>query len=292
MHFSSNINRPPFEQGSAFLQVTSGCSHASCAFCAYFKDSRFMKSSLDEILEDIKEIPRYFGAPKRIFLQGADAFAADYDVLMKMAETIYKEVPSVETIGGYARIDNFTDKTPEQLRNLKDAGFYGPYIGVESGDDTILTLVHKGYTAAQALEQLQKLDAAGWTYYAIFLNGIGGHNYGLDHARKTADLYNSVHPAMIDIASLTIIPKTILARRIAKGEFTEATEVERLLELKEFVSLLNNKTILQAYHVSNPFSCRAKLPSEKEDVLATIDKLINEIGEKDLRAYREHIRMI
>lgn len=292
MHFTSGINRPPYEQRSGFLQVTSGCSHASCAFCAYFKDSRFIKSDLDEISADIKEIPRYFGAPKRIFLQGADAFAADYDVLMKIAEAIHEEVPSVETIGGYARIDNFTEKTIDQLRNMKAIGFSAPYIGVESGDDAILKMVHKGYTAAEAREQLEKLDTAEWTYHVNFLNGVGGHNYGLSHAQKTAELYKGLHPALIDIASLTLIPNTILYRREQKGEFIEATEVERLEELKEFLRLLENETIFQAYHVSNPFSCQTKIPENKDKIMATLDSLINEVGEAQLSDYRHQIRMI
>ena len=63
----------------------------------------------------------------------AECFAADYGVLMKTAELMHKHVPSVESIGGYARIDNFYDKTEEQLRNLASAGYSNPYIGVESG---------------------------------------------------------------------------------------------------------------------------------------------------------------
>lgn len=51
----------------------------------------------------------------------AGGFAADYDVLMKTAELLRKYVPSVETIGGYARIDNFYDKTEQQLRDLSPA---------------------------------------------------------------------------------------------------------------------------------------------------------------------------
>ena len=39
MHFSSGINRPPYEAGDAFLQITSGCSHGQCAFCTFYKDA-------------------------------------------------------------------------------------------------------------------------------------------------------------------------------------------------------------------------------------------------------------
>ena len=157
MHFSSGINRPPYETADGYLQTTEGCSHNTCLFCTYFKDQKFRKSSIEEIEADIKEMARYFGAPKRIFLQGADGYAADYDVLMKTAELLHKYVPSIETIGGYARIDNFYDKTEEQLRNMAAAGYANPYIGVESGDDVVLKRINKGYTAAQAREQRELL---------------------------------------------------------------------------------------------------------------------------------------
>ena len=71
MHFSSDINRPPYETADAYLQTTQGCSHNHCLFCTYFKDQKFKKSSIEEIESDIKEIGKYFGAPKRIFLKGA-----------------------------------------------------------------------------------------------------------------------------------------------------------------------------------------------------------------------------
>ena len=38
--------------------------------------------------------------------------------------------PSVETVGGYARIDDFYDKTEVQLRNMAAAVFAGPYIDI------------------------------------------------------------------------------------------------------------------------------------------------------------------
>ena len=77
---------------------------------------------------------------------------------MKTAELLHKYVPSVKTIGGYARIDNFYDKTEEQLRNMAAAGYANPYIGVESGNDVVLKRINKGYTAARAREQPEKID--------------------------------------------------------------------------------------------------------------------------------------
>ena len=184
MHFASGINRPPYETADGYLQTTEGCSHNTCLFCTYFKDKKFRKATLEEIEADIKEIPRYFGAPKRIFLQGADGFAADYDVLMKTAELLHRYVPSVQTIGGYARIDNFYDKTEQQLRNMAAVGYSDPYIGVESGDDVVLKRINKGYTAAQAREVLEKIGASGLPFIVNFLNGAGGHGYGLENARS------------------------------------------------------------------------------------------------------------
>lgn len=86
MHFSSGINCPPYETSDGFLQTTRGCSHIHCFFCTYFKDQKFSKSPIEEIEADIKEIPSYFGSPKRVFLQGADDLQSAFDAGRKMAE--------------------------------------------------------------------------------------------------------------------------------------------------------------------------------------------------------------
>ena len=286
MHFTSGINRPPYEANSGFLQVTSGCSHASCAFCSYFKDTRFKKSPMEEIEADIREIPEYFGAPERIFLQGADGFAADYDVLMKTAELIHRYVPSVKTIGGYARIDNFRDKSVEQLRNMKAAGFAEPYIGVESGDDAILKMVNKGYDAAFARAQMEKLTEAGMSFIVNFLNGLGGAGYGLSHARKTAKIYEGMDISMIEVSSLTLVPKTILYRRRERGEFAEAGEHERLEEMQEFIRCLKNKTVFLSDHISVLFRARANLPEDKGTLIEGIQKVMDNLPEERMQTHR------
>ena len=52
MHFSCGIVRPPYEAGSCFLQVTSGCSHNKCRFCTFYKEAPFSVSPESEIRED------------------------------------------------------------------------------------------------------------------------------------------------------------------------------------------------------------------------------------------------
>ena len=289
MHFSGGINRPPYETADGYLQTAEGCSHNTCLFCTYFKDQKFRKSTIEEIEEDIKEIPATFGAPKRIFLQGADGYAADYDVLMKTAELLHKYVPSVKTIGGYARIDNFYDKTEEQLRNMAAAGFANPYIGVESGDDVVLKRINKGYTAAQAREQLEKIDAAGLPFIVNFLNGAGGHNYGLTNAQLTAKLYDGLHPTMVNTSMLTVVPGTPLYRAMEKGLYEESTETEKLEEIHELVRCLTNDTIFMNEHASNLFHVQCRILESKEELLSYIRKLMEEIDEKKLRQYREYI---
>ena len=289
MNFSSGINRPPYETADGYLQITEGCSHNTCLFCTYFKNQKFRKSTIEEIEADIREIPRIFGTPKRIFLQGADGFAADYDILMKTAELLHKYVPSVQSIVGYARIDNFYAKTEDQLRNMAAAGFANPYIGVESGDDVVLKRINKGYTAEQAREQLEKIDSSGLPFIVNFLNGAGGHGYGLINAQRTAALYDGLHPTMVNTSMLTVVPGTSLYRAVEKGLYTESTEIEKLEEIHEFVRCLTNDTIFMNEHASNLFHVQCRIPGEKKELLEYIRKFIEKSDEKKLRQYREQI---
>ena len=210
-------------------------------------------------------------------------------MLMKTAELLHKYVPSVESIGGYVRIENFYDKTETQLRNMAAVGYSNPYIGVESGDDVVLKRINKGYTAAQAREVLQKIDASGLPYIVNFLNGAGGHEYGLANAQRTAELYDGLHPTMINTSMLTLVPGTPLYRAMLKGAYVESTEIEKLEEIYEFVRCLTNDTVFMNEHASNLFHVQCRLPESKSDLLAYIKAFMDGNDENDLRRYREMI---
>lgn len=290
MHFSSGINRPPYEAYDGFLQVTSGCSHGTCEFCTFYKDAPFKVSPMEEVEEDIKELGASRYPYKRIYLQGADPFILPADRLLKIAELVYKYIPSVESIGGYARIDNVDNKSVEDLKKLVAAGFSNFYFGNESGDDHILDVMRKGYHADEIVRACQKMDEAGMEYILNFLGGLGGHNYGLDHARKSAEVINQTHPTMVYASELTLFPDTPLMASKRNGTFEEATEEERLEEMKEFIRCLTIPTIFIAEHTTIPIPVRGRLPEDKERLIRQMDEEIQMARDGKLDHFRERVR--
>ncbi len=47
-------------------------------------------------------------------------------------------------------------------------------IGIESGDDEVLSFVNKGCTSEEIIEAGRKMDEAGLPYEVFFLSGLGG----------------------------------------------------------------------------------------------------------------------
>ena len=292
MHFASGINRPPYEAMDGFLQVTSGCSHGKCEFCTFYKDAPFKVSPMDEIEEDIKELASYGWNFDRIYLQGADPFILSYDKLAKIADLIHQYLPDVKTIGGYARIDNIKNKSVEELQKLHEMGYSNFYFGNESGDDYILKRMNKGYEAQMVVDMLQRLDEAGMPYIMNFLGGLGGRGYGLNHALKSAEVINQLHPTMVYASELTLFPDTPLSKDLMAGKFAEATEVERFEELKALIQAIQVPTVFKAEHVTLPAPIRGTLPKDREGMVAFLDSLIEAAKKGMFDHYRSGVNSL
>ena len=144
---------------------------------------KFRMSPLEDIENDLREVKRATkdwnsGRTRRVFLTGANPFALSYDKLTAIAELIRKYLPSVKSIGSFARITDVTPKTDKELAKLRDMGYDGLTIGIETGDDEALRFMNKGYTSADIIEQCQRLDAAGIHYSFFYLVSISGAGRG------------------------------------------------------------------------------------------------------------------
>lgn len=123
MHYTGTIWRPPYEADSLLLEVTAGCTHHKCKFCTLYHalPFGFRISPMQDIESDLIEVQCLRSSPvsqitarlqgrenpepiRRVFLTGANPFVLKTEKLLEIAELIRTYLPSVETIGCFARI--------------------------------------------------------------------------------------------------------------------------------------------------------------------------------------------
>ncbi len=297
MHYTGTIWRPPYEASSLLLEVTAGCTHHRCKFCTLYADLpfRFRMSPLEDIEADLKEAQkmyrRFIGRKvSRIFLTGANPFVLKYDRLMEIAGLAHRYFPEAETIGSFARVTDVVLKSDGELAALRGAGYDGLTIGVETADEEALRFMEKGYSAADILEQCGRLDRAGIRYSFFYLTGISGAGRGEDGARATAAVCNKLHPTLIGVNMLTIYPDAKLYEEIRQGNWREESETEKYREVRALAEGLEIPTEFAAYGASNAFQFHGVLPEDNEKLLAFLDDVIENVGEDELRRYRESVR--
>ena len=309
MHYTGTIWRPPYEASSLLLEATAGCTHHRCKFCTLYNDLpfRFRMSPLADVESDLQEAQllstdpialltaRLQGLPRpehirRAFLTGANPFVLSGRRLMDIAELIQKYMPSIKTIGCFARITDVTQKSDEELASLRQAGYDGLTIGIETGDDEALDFINKGYAAADIVEQCRRLDRAGIGYSFFYLVGISGAGRGEIGAKATAEVCNQLHPALIGVNMLTVYPDSELYQEIQRGRWKEESELEKYREVRTLLENLNIPTRFAAMGASNAFQFQGSLPEEREVLAAALDRIIETVGEEELRAYRVNLR--
>ncbi len=309
MHFDGTIWRPPYEAGSLLLQVTAGCTHHACKFCTLYQDLpfRFRMSPLEEIEADLQEAQlwstdplcllsaRLQGLPgaepvRRAFLVGANPFVLQYGRLLDIAGLMGKYVPSVQTIGCFARITDITTKSDGELASLRKAGYDGLTIGIETGDSEALRFMNKGYDADAIVEQCSRLDQAGIRYSFFYLAGISGAGKGEAGAMATAGVCNRLHPTLIGVNMLTVYPESELYREIQRGRWKEPGEMEKYREIRTLLENLEIPTQFAALGASNAFRFQGTLPEDRKALAAALGKIMETVGEADLREYRVSLR--
>ena len=305
MHFHGTIWRPPYEAESLLLQATAGCTHHACKFCTLYEDLpfRFRMSPLEEIEADLREaqlwgtdpmamlsarlqgIPRPQG-PRRVFLVGANPFVLLPKRLEEIAELVRRYLPTVESIGCFARVTDVGLKSGEELRRLRTLGYDGLTVGVETGDDRALAFMNKGCQARDIVEQAARLDEAGISYSFFYLAGISGAGRGAEGALRSAEIFNQTRPRRIGSSMLTVFPSSELYREIQAGNWKEESELEKLGEMKPLVEHMSVPTRFETEGASNLVRVRGDLPEDRERLAGYLESLIAGADEEALRAYR------
>ncbi|MDO9515581.1 MAG: radical SAM protein [Syntrophales bacterium] len=288
MRYEGNIFRPFSEANSYLLQCTIGCSHNRCTFCGMYKDRKYRVRSLDEIRTDIRMAKDYYGDLEKVFLCDGDAIAMETDLLLEILRELYAAFPSLRHVGTYVGPQSTLKKSMSELVALRSAGLAKVYLGVETGDDRLLKEIKKGVSAAEMLQAGRNLIDAGMNLSSMVLLGLAGKGErSVEHAIATARITNEMGPQYLAALTVTPVPGTVLYNQVEAGIFEIMDAFETLEEMKilfEHITLDNLRFV--GVHASNYLPINGTLQRDKEQMLATIDSVLETRNRDMLRDER------
>ena len=272
MRYEGKLYRPPSEAHSYIVQATIGCSHNLCTYCDMYRDKQFRVRDLDEVLEDIDQAGVAYPGADKVFVADGDALIMDTERWSTILSACRRAFPRLRRVSCYATAENVLEKSPEELRALRESGLEMLYIGPESGDDVTLKRIVKGGTFSEHVEAARMAHDAGMRISVIVLLGAGGVDRSEEHARATARLTSEMDPEYVGALTLTVIPGTPQARMVEKGRF-ELPAIPRLLgEMRTIVERAEpTRTVFRTNHASSYLPIAGELPRDRDRILDAID---------------------
>ena len=277
LNYIEPVFRPPSEWKSLILQVTNGCSWNKCTFCDMYKDEqkRFKPKAIEEIEAELKYLTQNNLPVTRVFLADGDAVSLSMKRLKEIMQLINKYFPNLQRVSSYCLPRNLLNKSISDLRELQEMGLKIFYVGCESGNTELLSLIEKGETFDSSLEALKKIKEAGIKSSVMILNGLGGPKYSEQHALASAELMNQAQPEYLS----TLVPEFPFgSERFEKGfrgNWREMTRQELFQEMHLLLENLNlNKTIFRSDHASNHLVLKGVLGRDKLRIISEINLAI------------------
>ncbi len=267
------VFRPPSEADSYILQLTYGCSHNRCTFCAAYLDKPFQARPIDETLEDVALARQHLPDTRRVFLADGNALVLSPRRLVAVLDALASAFPRLRRVGIYANAHDILSKTDAELAMLRQRKLDILYLGLESGSDEVLRRVHKGATAAEMVDAVQKAKNAGMRVSVIALLGLGGRELSARHAEETGRVVSAMDPPYLSMLTLMLVPGTELHRQWQSGTFELPGPMELLGELQQVIANLNglSRCIFRTNHASNYLPLAGTLLRDQSNLLAAID---------------------
>ncbi len=291
LNYDYPLYRPPSEAQSLIFQVTVGCSFNECSFCDMYRSKEYSERSWDEVKLEIDMMAKQLPDTARIFLADGDALNLSTDYMTKIVKYLYEKFPNLERVSCYAMPMNVLKKTPEELKQMFDAGLKMFYLGIESGSDIVLKKVTKGALGQTIIKSVKKAKEAGYTMSCMIILGLGGKKYSKEHIKGTAEVINASTPHYVGALTLYLengIKDEFLTKY--NGEFVALSDDEALNELEELINQIDVKDeiIFRTNHGSNAYTIKGTFPQDKDAMLEKISWMKNHpeaIRPKGLRGF-------
>ena len=228
----------------------------------------------------------YFGG-ENVFLQDANSLILKTTDLLAILDFLREKFPQIKRITSYCRSHTAARKTVDEFEQLKKAGLSRIHIGMESGCDEVLSLIHKGVTANDHIKAGLNIRQAGIELSEYVMPGLGGAKWTRQHALETARVINAINPDFIRLRTLHVVPGTQMDELMKNGEFQPLNDEDILREINLFIENLNVQgTYLASDHILNLLEeLEGKFPADKPIMLSAIRRYF-ELSNEDRLIFR------
>ena len=313
--FEQGPIRPPSEAGSLLLRVTRNCPWNRCKFCPVYKGAQFSRRPVDHVLRDIEAVYRAVqtltgeagvaGRPeparrqgmgeapgdlcawqaaaswvdngrRSVFLQDADSLVIGAADLIAILSHLTKRFPGVQRVTSYARSSTVARMESRDLKALREAGLNRLHIGLESGANEVLRLMHKGTTQKNQIVAGQKVKQAGMELSEYYMPGLGGRGFWEANARETAAALNEINPDFIRLRTLAIPVGAPLYDDYQAGRFDKPSDVEMAREVLLFLESLRGLTsVVKSDHILNLLpEVEGALPEDQGLMISVVEAFL------------------
>ena len=228
----------------------------------------------------------YFGG-ENVFLQDANSLILKTTDLLAILDFLREKFPQIKRITSYCRSHTAARKTASEFEQLKKSGLSRIHIGMESGCDEVLSLIHKGVTADDHIKAGLNIRQAGIELSEYVMPGLGGVKWTRQHALETARVINAINPDFIRLRTLHVVPGTQIDELMKNGEFQPLNDEDILREINLFIENLDVQgTYLASDHILNLLEeLEGKFPADKPIMLSAIRRYF-ELSTEDRLIFR------
>ena len=215
----------------------------------------------------------YYGG-ENVFLQDANSLILKTSELLAILDFLREKFPKIKRITSYCRSHTAARKSVADFEQLKKAGLSRIHIGMESGCDEVLSLIHKGVTAVDNIKAGLNIRAAGIELSEYVIPGLGGVKWTRQHTLETARVINTINPDFVRLRTLHVVPGTGMDELMKKGEIQLLNDEDVLREIKLFIENLDVRgTYLASDHILNLLEeLEGNFPEDKQKILSVIER--------------------
>jgi radical SAM superfamily enzyme YgiQ (UPF0313 family) len=234
---------PPDQYLALVLQATEGCSWNRCTFCGLYRDRTFHIHTPESFRAHCEGVRDFFGAGlslrRGIFLADANALVipqARLLALFEIAQDYFALPGGPRPVFSFVSAFDVARKSAGEWADLHTLGLRRAYIGLETGDETLLRFLNKPGSVQDAVEAVAALRAGGVSVGVILMAGIGGDRFAADHVAHSVEAIRKMALGPDDqiyLSNYVSAPGTEYDDLAASAEIRALSAEETETQLKE-----------------------------------------------------------